>query len=172
MALQSISRPLLLRTATMALRASSPPTTGCSECRGDTYIAAPAGLAASRVITAVAPGTLVPAGGAIVVFGGGMPVGFPANVVTQTATLGTLGFKNTSVGDNVILRTPDGTTDLINDHYRGSGEAGGQEWIPQVSLQNENENDLSLPPTYVQHNVYLPGTDVSPGTNSDGTTFP
>ena len=118
------------------------------------------------------PGTILQPGAAIVVFGGGTPVGF-APGVAQVAAGATLSFSNASGGDEVILRTPDGATELINYHYRGNGEVGGQEWVPMVSLQNINEGNLALAPVYDQHNLVAGAVgDVSPGLKVDGTAFP
>lgn len=60
--------------------------------------------------------TIVPAGGFIVVFGGGTPTGF--SVLTQTASTGALGLNNG--GDSVILKDDIGTV-LISESYGSEG---------------------------------------------------
>ncbi len=60
--------------------------------------------------------TVIPAGGFIVVFGGGTPTGF--SVLTQTASTGALGLNNG--GDSVILKDDVGTV-LITESYGSEG---------------------------------------------------
>ena len=63
-------------------------------------------------------GTLLAAGRAIVVFGGGSPVGGFGGSLVQTASSGLLGLNNS--GDTILLKSPGGGSALLEFEYDGS----------------------------------------------------
>ncbi len=63
-------------------------------------------------------GTLLAAGRAIIVFGGGSPAGSFGGSLVQTASTGFLGFNND--GDTIYLKTPGGGSSLLELSYDGS----------------------------------------------------
>ncbi|HCQ39825.1 MAG TPA: hypothetical protein DIV39_11775 [Verrucomicrobiales bacterium] len=63
-------------------------------------------------------GTLLAAGRAIVVFGGGSPVGAFGGSSVQIASSGLLGLNNS--GDTIFLKTPGGGSTLLEFEYDGS----------------------------------------------------
>ena len=63
-------------------------------------------------------GTLLAAGRAIVVFGGGSPVGAFGGSLVQIASSGLLGLNNS--GDTIFLKTPGGGSTLLEFEYDGS----------------------------------------------------
>ncbi|MEQ8469648.1 MAG: lamin tail domain-containing protein [Marinoscillum sp.] len=86
--------------------------------------------------------TIIPPGGALVVFGGGTPAGTFGNSIVQTASSGTLGISNSSeqlliVDGNedtvIVVNIPDWGTDesytlnpdIIGSNYVGHSGAGG-----------------------------------------------
>lgn len=102
-------------------------------------------------------GSLVPAGGAIVVFGGGSPSGSFGGAVIQTSTTGNMNLNN--AGDIMTLTDPNGEAVISFD-------------IEPLS-NNPNESYTRNPDItgdFVQHGDV---TDVlfSPGTRLDGTPF-
>ncbi|HPF91819.1 MAG TPA: lamin tail domain-containing protein, partial [Flavobacteriales bacterium] len=103
--------------------------------------------------------TVIAAGCAIVVFGGGVPTGTFGNAVVQTASTGLLGLNNT--GDDVVLR--DGSSTTIASFTYG-GEGGDN-----VSLTRAPD----LTGGFVVHSLATGsgGTLFSPGTMVDGSTF-
>ena len=105
------------------------------------------------------PGTKVPAGCVIVVFGGGTPAGFFCGNLIQTASTGRLGLNNT--GDTVFLS--DGISDIDVQSF---GSEGGDN---QALTRSP---DISGP--FLKHSV-AEGSDgslFSPGTMLDGSCFP
>ena len=104
-------------------------------------------------------GTVLPPGGAIVVFGGGSPTGDFGGAPVQTASTGRLGLNNT--GDEVILR--DASSNVVDSHIYG-GEA------------NDNQSITRFPDgtgDFFKH-AEIPaasGARFSPGTRVDGTPF-
>lgn len=101
--------------------------------------------------------TILPAGTAITVFGGGTPTGI--NGIAQTASSGLLGLNNS--GDDITIN--DGISDIITVSY---GSEGG------------NDQSLARSPDYsgsfVQHSTIATNpVDFSPGRlNADNTALP
>jgi beta propeller repeat protein len=100
-------------------------------------------------------GTIVPAGGAIVVFAGGAPAGRFGGVIHQVTTTTQLGFNNG--GDTVTLRAADGVTTIDTMTY---GSEGGND----DALVRSPE----LTGPFVRHSTVTPGVRFSPGTTVDG----
>ena len=107
--------------------------------------------------------TVVPAGCAIVVFGGGTPTGpFGGPLASiQTASTGSLGLSNS--GDSVTIRLADGSTVAAQAGYGGLGG---------------NDQSITLDPDvtgteFVLHSAATgSGSDLfSPGTKIDGSYF-
>ncbi len=104
-------------------------------------------------------GTVIPSRCAVVVFGGGAPVGTFGHSLTQTASNGALGLNNG--GDTVTLN--DGTSDRVAVTY---GTEGG-----------DNQSLTRYPditaPTFQKHAEIAAsaGALFSPGTMVDGTAF-
>jgi beta propeller repeat protein len=98
------------------------------------------------------PGTFIPAGGLVVVFGGGTPTGTFAGAIVQTASSGALGLNNS--GDTLTLEDPSGT--VIDEASWGS--QGGMD----QSLVRDGAS-------WLLHST-VPGTvgDFSPGTFPQG----
>ena len=107
--------------------------------------------------------TVVPAGCAIVIFGGGTPTGpFGGPLVTvQTATSGALGLNNS--GDAVTIRLNDGTTTVASASYGSEGGANQSITLDPDVTGTE----------YVQHTLATgsAGAAWSPGTKIDGSAF-
>jgi hypothetical protein len=111
------------------------------------------------------PGTIVPSGGAVVVFGGGTPTGSFGGSVVQVASGGMLGFNNT--GDTVTVSNAGAVQ--LDQHTYGS-EGGNDE-----ALLKDPEPDSAVPsaggPGWVLHSLGPgPGLIFSPGTKADGVT--
>jgi hypothetical protein len=106
------------------------------------------------------PGSVVPAGCAVVVFGGGSPTGTFGGALVQTASSGTLGLNNG--GDAVSL--DDGAGGVVSYAY---GAEGGDD----QSLTRDPDVDGAEP--LVGHTTATAsgGTRFSPGTRVDGTAF-
>ena len=106
-----------------------------------------------------ADGTTLPAGQAIVVFGGGTPTGDFGGAQVVTASSGSLGLNNG--GDTVTLATADG--DAITEVVYGS-EGGANQ---SLTRDPDGTGDL------VQHSgaTGSAGALFSPGTQVDGTAF-
>jgi hypothetical protein len=109
--------------------------------------------------------TTIPAGGSIVVFGGGTPTGFPAAHLSGAAqTAGSLGFGNTN--------------DMITVDNEVGAAAAVQ--ITQLIYNNGPDGNSGNRATdgdgtalIVDHTTIAPGaTRASPGTKIDGTSFP
>ena len=112
-------------------------------------------------------GTIIPSGGALVLFGGGSPTGAFGNAIVQTASAGILNMNN--AGDFVTLYNANGEVVLTFD-------------IEPLS-NNPNESytrypDLNLDPgddgiLFYQHAGIgeALGAFFSPGTRIDGTNF-
>jgi hypothetical protein len=105
-------------------------------------------------------GTVVPAGCAVVVFGGGMPTGSFGNSLVQTASTGSLGLNNG--GDLVILS--DGVNDVVPTGY---GSEGGDN--QSLTL----DPDVTGAEPRVKHSLATGsgGALFSPGTRIDGSQF-
>ena len=105
-------------------------------------------------------GTVIPDQCAVVVFGGGAPMGSFGNALVQTASTGGLGLNNT--GDSVILN--DGMGDVLTAMY---GSEGGNN--QSVTL----DPDITGTLPYVEHSTATGsgGALFSPGTLIDGTSF-
>lgn len=107
-----------------------------------------------------AAGTIIPAGCAIVVFGGGTPTGAFGGALTTTASGGQLGLNNG--GDDVTLATGSGTIVAQVLSYTGAGSNQSITLDPDITGG-----------TFVQHTgaTGSGGTLYSPGTRIDGTNF-
>lgn len=106
-----------------------------------------------------APGTVLAAGAAVVVFGGGTPSGDFGGALVVTASSGALGLNNG--GDTVTLAAADGT---VIDSLSYGGEGGNDQSLTRAP-------DLSG--GFVQHGA-APGANgapYSPGTEVDGDAF-
>ncbi|QNR23232.1 lamin tail domain-containing protein [Croceimicrobium hydrocarbonivorans] len=103
------------------------------------------------------PNTIVPAGGAIVVFGGGTPTGNFGGAIVQTSTSGDLNLNN--AGDIMTLKDANGEVVLSFD-------------IEPLS-NNPNESytrNPDLTGDFEQHGANFPVL-FSPGTRTDGSPF-
>ena len=102
-------------------------------------------------------GTIVPAGGSIVVFGGGNPQGNFGNSLVQTATSGALGFNN--AGDRVTLLDGSGSTVDFYDYVQSEG--------------GDNQSITRSPDgigTFQKH-LTVSALRYSPGTTINGSSF-
>jgi len=102
--------------------------------------------------------TIVPSGGCLLVFGGGIPTGTFGGSIVQTSTSGDLNMNN--AGDIVTLTDP-------------SGEVIASFDITPLS-DNPNESYTRFPDItgiFVQHYAANPALLFSPGTKVDGTRF-
>lgn len=99
-------------------------------------------------------GTVVGAGQAVVVFGGGTPTGDFGGAIVQTASTGGLGLNNG--GDTVNFS--DGT-DTVSHAYAAEG-----------SNDQSVTRDPDLTGSFVQHSTTTSGLLFSPGFLNDGTT--
>lgn len=106
-----------------------------------------------------APGTVVSAGAAVVVFGGGTPTGSFGGAVVVTASSNALGLNNG--GDTIMLSDASGTP-LLTESYGSS--AGNNQSIAR---------DPDLTGGFVQHSTIVSNPVLfSPGLrNTDGTPF-
>ncbi len=104
-------------------------------------------------------GTLLAAGRAIVVFGGGTPAGSFGGSLVQTASTGFLGLNNS--GDTIALKTPGGGSNLLELSYDGS--------VLDQAMSRDPDGSGSL----VAHSSAngAGGTLFSPGTRVDGGDF-
>ena len=104
-------------------------------------------------------GTLLAAGRAIVVFGGGTPAGSFGGSLVQTASTGFLGLNNS--GDTISLKTPGGGSNLLEMSYDGS--------VLDQAMSRDPDGSGSL----VAHSSAngAGGTLFSPGTRVDGGDF-
>jgi hypothetical protein len=107
------------------------------------------------------PGSLLPAGSAVVVFGGGQPQGSFGGSLVQTASSGTLAINNE--GDTLALY--DLNSFLVTSYSYGP-EGGEDEALTR-------EPDLTGPEPLVKHSTASGsgGTIYSPGTRLDGSNF-
>lgn len=108
--------------------------------------------------------TVIPAGGSIVVFGGGTPTGFPTaqtSGAAQTASTGSLILNNG--GDSITLRDTGGT--LITEVTWTSSPNGN------AATRMVDGDPTSM---FVDHSTITAaaGARGSPGTKVDGTSFP
>jgi hypothetical protein len=102
-------------------------------------------------------GTVIPPGGALVLFGGGTPTGTFGNATIQTSTSGDMNLNN--AGD--VLRIVDLDDNVII------------EFDIEPLSNNPNESytrDPDLTGEFVQH-ASVNGALFSPGTRTDGTPF-
>lgn len=107
-----------------------------------------------------ADGTMLPAGKAIVVFGGGNPSGTFGNSIIQTASKGSLGITNE--GDRVELQNHVGE---VIDTYTYSIEGSNNQSINRSP--DLDEGTMSLHSSIPASN----GTLYSPGTQLNGSAF-
>lgn len=115
--------------------------------------------------------TTVPAGGSLVVFGGGNPTFFASRHASghaQLAATGDLGLNNSA--DSITLRAPD-TTVVAQTSYATADVSAGRSRTAVPDGQN-----LPVPAgsvDYVFHDV-APGAvgTASPGVKADGSAFP
>lgn len=104
-------------------------------------------------------GTVLPPGGALLVFGGGSPqrcASVPAETTLQTASTGALGLNND--GDHLTVLGPDGET--LGDHTWGSEANADQSLVRSPELTGG----------WVQHRT-VSDSPFSPGTSADGSPF-
>ncbi len=104
-------------------------------------------------------GTLVPPGGAVVVFGGGMPTGTFGNAIVLVADTGVVGLSLTNSGEVIVIRNAMGEPVLSFD---------------SDALSNNPDESYTRNPdltgAFEQHNDNFP-IRFSPGTKVDGTPF-
>ena len=102
---------------------------------------------------------VIPAGCAIVIFGGGTPMGDFGGVIVQIASSGTLGLNNS--GDSITLKDETGT-DI--DFYVYGSIAGDNQSVTR---------DPDITGEFVKHSeaTASAGALFSPGTRLDGTHF-
>lgn len=105
-----------------------------------------------------ASGTIIPAGCAAVVFGGGNPTGSFGGSTVQTATNTTLDLTNT--GDSVVL---------LNGSYVMAAYSYGAEANNNQSITRNP--DITGPEPLVQHTTTTGGLIYSPGTQTNGESF-
>ncbi len=103
-------------------------------------------------------GSIVPSGGAIVVFGGGSPQGSFGGAVVQTSTTGNMNLNN--AGDIMTLTDPDENVVLDFDIEPFSNN-------PNESLSRNPD----LTGEFEQHGDIAADTLFSPGTRVDGLPF-
>jgi hypothetical protein len=101
------------------------------------------------------------AGKGFVVFGGnaGIPAGL-TNAAAASSNQNTLGLSNTSGGDSVRLRLPDGG---VVDQYNYTS--------PTQNVSFNRSPDADPDAGFVLHNTLPGGTGTSPGKRADGTEF-
>lgn len=107
----------------------------------------------------VAPGTMVPPNGALVVFGGSTPVGNFGGAIVQAATASAVGLNLNNSGEIVIIKDASGQVILTFDS--------------DALSNNPNESYTRNPDligSFEQHNDNTPLL-FSPGTYIDGTPF-
>jgi hypothetical protein len=107
------------------------------------------------------PGTVIPPGCAVLVFGGGAPVGIFGNSLVQTATSGELGMS--TIGDIVTVENTNG---IPVASYSFGREADDSQAITRSP-------DVTGPEPLVKHSSAA-GSDgalFSPGTKVDGSSF-
>ncbi len=107
----------------------------------------------------IAPGTIIPAGGALVVFGGGNPTGSFGGALVQTASSSANGLSLNNSGEVIAIKDALGNTFLNFD---------------SDALSNNPDESYTRNPDIVgafeQHNDNFP-IRYSPGTAVDGTPF-
>ncbi|MEM9069624.1 MAG: MopE-related protein [Myxococcota bacterium] len=109
---------------------------------------------AVRVRHTFPPGTVVPAGASIIVFGGGSADGLFGGAIAQIASTGSLGLNNSS--DTITLAIGGTTIDEVS--Y--GGDAGMDQ---SITLEGD---------TFVLHSTVAPGAAaISPGTTPAGFGF-
>jgi hypothetical protein len=104
---------------------------------------------------------LIPAGCAVVVFGGGTPTGDFGNAIVQISSSGSLGLNNT--GDTITLYDLSAT---LVDAYTYGAEGGDNQSITR-------DPDITGPDPLIRHSLAANanGAIFSPGTMVDGTFF-
>lgn len=115
--------------------------------------------------------TTIPAGGSLVVFGGGWPMFFPpahASGHAQAATTGDLGLNN-SGSESILLRTP-GATVIAQVDYVTSAVASGRS--RNAATDGGEQPVPAAGSTYALHDT-LPGAlgTASPGARIGGSGF-
>ena len=113
-------------------------------------------LASDTPNHSIPDGTIVPAGGVLLIFGGGTPTGVFGNAIVQISTTGDLNLNN--AGDVMYLLDSAGETLIAFDIEPLSG--------------NPNESytrDPDLSGNFVQHGSVVDGVLFSPGTRTDGS---
>lgn len=107
------------------------------------------------------PGSRLPGGCALVVFGGGEPVGRFGGSLVQTASTGRLLLNNS--GDTLSLLDLTGTTVIT---YTYGGEGGENQSLTRAP-------DVTGPEPFVRHTTVeaAQGVRFSPGTRLDGSVF-
>ena len=107
----------------------------------------------------IAPGTIIPPGGALVVFGGGNPTGSFGGALVQTASSSASGLSLNNSGEVIAIKDAQGNTFLSFD---------------SDALSNNPDESYTRNPDIVgafeQHNDNFP-IRYSPGTAVDGTPF-
>lgn len=104
-------------------------------------------------------GTILPADGAVVVFGGGSPSGSFGGAVVQTASTGLLGLNNT--GDEITVRDASGT--VVTSHVYGAEANDDQSLTRNPDITGDFFKHSEIPEAG--------GALFSPGTRLDGTPF-
>lgn len=115
-------------------------------------------LAISSPNHTIPANTIIPAGGALVIFGGGTPTGSFGGAIVQTSTSGDFNMNN--AGDKVYVHDANDVEVLTFD-------------ITPLS-NNPNESytrNPDLTGDFVQHNAAQAGVLFSPGTKVDGSPF-
>jgi beta propeller repeat protein len=104
-------------------------------------------------------GTVIPAGGALVVFAAGAPAGYFGGVTVQVASTGALGLNN--AGDTVTLRNSSGTTIDTVTFGSAAGNDASMVRVPEYTG------------TLTRHDLDAAsgGRRFSPGTIRDGFAF-
>jgi hypothetical protein len=116
-------------------------------------------------------GSLLPAGKALVVFGGGVPIGNFGGAEIQTAVAsGELNLNNK--GDILVLSDALGTTHQRLSWGDCADRACAEEHIsPAININQSLTRRPEAGGPFHPHGVLQPGTRFSPGTRSDGTPF-
>ncbi|MEW4922200.1 lamin tail domain-containing protein [Algibacter sp. 2305UL17-15] len=105
-------------------------------------------------------GTIIPANGFLVLFGGGAPTGSFGGAIVQTASEGAGTLNLTNSGEVITVKNTGGTTVQTFDY----GPFGSN--INQSITRNPD-----ITGSFVEHSTVVGGLLFSPGTLSDGTTL-
>jgi hypothetical protein len=113
----------------------------------------------------VPPGTVLPPGRALVVFGGGTPTGTFGGAVVQTASSGTLGLNN---GSDILTITSPSLVQLDQHAYGPEAEQDQSIlWSPEPTSYPTPGGGGGI---MVVHSSVNPALLYSPGTRADGVT--